>query len=106
MTRLTFVLRDGALRVVEANNAGTVMDAALAANVPGISGECGGGCACSTCHVYVDDAWLDKCGAPDELEMAMLGFAFNVTRSSRLCCQIPVTADLDGLIVRVVEREV
>ena len=92
--------------MIEVDSIGTVMDAALAAGVPGIAGECGGACVCSTCHIHLDDAWSHICGPPDELERAMLDFAFGVTPSSRLCCQIPVTDELDGLVVHVAERQV
>jgi 2Fe-2S ferredoxin len=105
MAKITFVQPDGSRQVVEAAPGNTVMEAAKKALVPGIEAECGGACACATCHVYVDDAWRDKTGKPSEMEEDMLDFAFDVRESSRLACQIKVTADLDGLIVAVPEKQ-
>ena len=68
--------------------------------VPGIDGDCGGICACATCHVYVDPAWLDKLPPKQEMEETMLDFAQDVRPNSRLSCQITVTPALDGLVVR------
>ena len=73
--------------------------------VPGIEAECGGACSCATCHVYVDDAWREPTGQPDEMEEDMLDFAFDVRDSSRLSCQIKVTDELDGLVVQVPEKQ-
>ncbi len=77
------------------------MEAAKLNDVPGIEAECGGACACATCHVYVDAAWIEKTGKPAEMEEDMLDFAFDVRPESRLSCQIKVTPELDGLVVRV-----
>jgi 2Fe-2S ferredoxin len=74
-------------------------------NVPGIDADCGGACACATCHVYVDDAWLGKAGTPSAMESSMLSFAENVESSSRLSCQIKITDALDGLTVRLPESQ-
>jgi ferredoxin, 2Fe-2S len=68
--------------------------------VPGIDADCGGACACATCHVYVDPAWLDKLPPKDDMEETMLDFAQDVQKTSRLSCQIKVTPELDGLVVR------
>lgn len=90
---------------VELSNGMTIMEGALKFAVPGLEGDCGGACACATCHVYLDEAWYDKCGPRDELEADMLDFAFDVTEWSRLACQITVTDDHDGLIVKMPARQ-
>jgi 2Fe-2S ferredoxin len=78
------------------------MELARANGVEGILGDCGGGCACATCHVYVDAKWLDVVGPPDEIESAALDMVSDIQRSnSRLCCQIKVRPELDGLKVTV-----
>ena len=81
------------------------MEAAKLNLVPGIEAECGGACACATCHVYVDEAWSEKTGKPSEMEEDMLDFAFDVRPVSRLSCQIKVAPELDGLILRVPEKQ-
>jgi 2Fe-2S ferredoxin len=81
------------------------MEAAKLNSVAGIEAECGGACACATCHVYIDGAWREKVGKPAEMEEDMLDFAFDVREESRLSCQIKVSADLDGLVVRVPEKQ-
>ena len=73
--------------------------------VPGIEAECGGACACATCHVYVDEAWREKVGEPSPMEEDMLDFGFDVRPNSRLSCQIKVRDELDGLVVRTPERQ-
>ncbi len=83
----------------------TVMEAAKSADVPGIEAECGGSCACATCHVYIDADWRDKTGSAENMEEDMLDFAFDVREESRLSCQIRVTDELDGLIVRVPAKQ-
>jgi len=105
MAKITFIQPDGETQVVEAEPGVTVMEAAKLNNVPGIEAECGGACACATCHIYVDTAWRDKTGSPAEMEEDMLDFAFDVREESRLCCQIKVTADLDGLVLRVPAKQ-
>jgi 2Fe-2S ferredoxin len=105
MAKITFIQPDGESQVVEAEPGVTVMEAAKLNNVPGIEAECGGACACATCHVYVDAAWRSKTGSPAEMEEDMLDFAFDVREESRLCCQIKVTADLDGLVLRVPAKQ-
>src|SRR6187397_614448 len=81
------------------------MEAAIRNAVPGILAECGGACACATCHVYVDEAWKEKTGGPSPMEEDMLDFAFDVRPTSRLSCQIKVSPELDGLSVTVPERQ-
>ena len=77
------------------------MEAAVKNSVPGIDADCGGACACATCHVYVDAAWTDKVGERGNLEESMLGFADTAEPTSRLACQIKLTDQLDGLVVRL-----
>ncbi len=99
MTKVTFIDVKGDARTVEAQVGATVMETALHNSIPGIEAECGGACACATCHVYVDEAWTDKVGEPSQMEEDMLDFAFEVRPNSRLSCQIKVTDELDGLVV-------
>lgn len=101
MAKITFIQPDGTSQTVDATPGNTVMEAAKLNNVPGIEAECGGACACATCHVYVDAAWSPKTGKPESMEEDMLDFAFDVRPESRLSCQMKVTPELDGLIVRV-----
>ena len=105
MAKVTFKQPDGTLNTVEAAAGVTVMEAAKTNMVPGIEAECGGACACATCHVYIDPAWVEKAGKPSEMEEDMLDFAFDVRDSSRLSCQIKVTVELDGLIVEVPAKQ-
>jgi 2Fe-2S ferredoxin len=105
MAKITFIQPDGTAQVVEAQPGVTVMEAAKLHEVPGIEAECGGACACATCHVYVDAEWRGKTGSPSEMEEDMLDFAFDVREESRLCCQIKVTPELDGLVVRVPAKQ-
>lgn len=105
MAKITYIQPDGTEQTVEAHPGITVMEAAKINLVPGIEAECGGACACATCHVYVDEAWVEKTGKPSEMEEDMLDFAFDVRDVSRLSCQIKVTPELDGLIVRVPEKQ-
>ncbi len=105
MAKITFIQPDGSEQVVAADPGMTVMETAKKNLVAGIEAECGGACSCATCHVYVDDAWREKVGPPSEMEEDMLDFAFDVRPSSRLSCQIKVTEALDGLILKVPEKQ-
>ena len=105
MAKITYVTSDGEEHVVDAANGTTVMENAVKNSIPGIEAECGGACACATCHVYVDEAWTDVVGAPSAMEEDMLDFAYDVRPNSRLSCQIKVRDELDGLVVRVPERQ-
>ncbi len=105
MAQLTIIAFDGTRFEIAAAEGSTVMENAVRNSVPGIEAECGGACACATCHVYVDDAWTEKVGAPSPMEEDMLDFAVDVQPNSRLSCQIKVTPALDGLVVRVPERQ-
>ena len=105
MAKITYVDNDGTERVVEATNGESVMEAAVKNGIPGIDADCGGACACATCHVYVDKAFMDKVGEQQEMEKSMLDFAENVRTTSRLSCQIALTDELDGLIVDMPEAQ-
>jgi len=105
MVKITFIDAAGTARTVEAEVGSTVMETAMKNNVPGIEAECGGACACSTCHVYVEEDWRERVGEPSPMEEDMLDFAFEVRPNSRLSCQIRVSEALDGLIVRTPERQ-
>ena len=105
MAKITFTQPDGTKQVVEAQTGSTVMEAAKRDAIAGIEAECGGACACATCHVYVDEAWREKVGAPTPMEEDMLDFGFDVRPNSRLSCQIKVSDELDGLIVSTPERQ-
>lgn len=105
MAKITFTQPDGTSQVVEAKAGQTVMEAAKLADIPGIEAECGGACACATCHVYVAEDWREKTGSPSEMEEDMLDFAFDVREESRLSCQIKVSEELDGLVVQVPAKQ-
>src|SRR5262245_64698426 len=105
MANITYIDPDGTTRTVEGELGSTVMETAIKNNVPGIEAECGGACACATCHVYVDDAWRETVGGPSPMEEDMLDFGYDVKPNSRLSCQIKVTAELEGLILRTPERQ-
>ena len=105
MAKITYIEHDGTEHVVEVKNGLSVMEGAIRNNVPGIDADCGGACACATCHVYVDEAFLAQTGGASPMEESMLDFADNVQPNSRLSCQIRVSDDLDGLIVRLPENQ-
>jgi len=105
MVRITYHDTQGGVRTVEAQPGSTVMETALREGVPGIEAECGGACACATCHVYVAPEWTEIVGKPEQMEEDMLDFAFEVRPNSRLSCQIKVTEALDGLVVTTPPRQ-
>ena len=105
MAKITFIGADATRYEVDADNGSTLMENAIRNGVPGIEAECGGACACATCHVYVDEEWRAATGEPEPMEEDMLDFAYDVRPNSRLSCQIRVSEALDGLIVTVPERQ-
>ena len=106
MPTIHYILKDGSSRQVDAKAGTSVMENAIRHNVRGIDAECGGSCSCATCHVYVDDAFIDRLAPPDEMEDELLdGVASDRRAGSRLGCQITMTADLDGLTVRIPESQ-
>ena len=105
MPKITYIEFDGTEHTVEVKKGLSVMEGAVKNNIPGIDADCGGACACATCHVYVDEAWVEKTGERSAMEDSMLDFAENVAENSRLSCQIKVSDDLDGLVVRMPESQ-
>ncbi len=105
MVKITFIDAEGTPRTVEGELGSTVMETAIRHGVPGIEAECGGACACSTCHVYIEETWREKVGEPSPMEEDMLDFAYNVQPNSRLSCQIKVRDDFEGLTVRTPDRQ-
>ncbi|MBV9153692.1 MAG: 2Fe-2S iron-sulfur cluster binding domain-containing protein [Alphaproteobacteria bacterium] len=105
MVKITYIDSEGTARTVEAEIGATVMETAIKNSIPGIEAECGGACACSTCHVYVEADWTAKTGEPSPMEEDMLDFAFDVRPTSRLSCQLKVREEFDGLVVRTPERQ-
>ena len=100
MPKILFVDHSGTHRLVEAQPGHSVMQIALDNLVPGIVGDCGGACSCATCHAYVDPAWLDRLPSKSENEESMLDGALYTESNSRLTCQITMTDELDGLVLR------
>jgi 2Fe-2S ferredoxin len=105
MPKVTYITTDGERHEVEVETGYSVMEGAINNNIDGIVAECGGACACATCHGYIDEAWLSKIPEMDDMEDSMLDAAYERKDNSRLTCQIEITADLDGLVVRVGENE-
>ncbi len=105
MPKVIFVDHEGTRREVEAKKGSTVMEAAVQNMIPGIDADCGGACACATCHVYVDEAWMGKLKDKDDMEDSMLDFAEDVQDNSRLSCQIQMSDDLDGITVTTPEAQ-
>ena len=107
MARITYVEHSGKEHVVEVPNGLTVMEGARDNGIPGIEADCGGACACSTCHVYVDPAWVGKLPPKDPMEQDMLDFAWEPDpERSRLTCQLKVTAALDGQRVQMPQKQI
>ena len=105
MVQITFIDHSGQSRTLAADTGATVMEVAMKNSIPGIEAECGGACACATCHVYVADAWKDRLPKAQSMEEDMLDFAFDVRPNSRLACQIKLSPELDGLVVETPERQ-
>jgi 2Fe-2S ferredoxin len=103
MPKITYIEHDGTVHDVDAAVGTTVMNAALDNLVPGIDADCGGECSCATCHVMVAEDWMPKVGQPNEAEESMLDLNPERQPNSRLSCQIPVTDELDGLVVQLPE---
>ena len=99
--KLHFIAADGQTHSVDALLGESVMQCATQNDIPGIIGECGGACACATCHCYVDPEWQARAGAPQDDEAALLEVTNDVRPNSRLSCQIRMRAELDGLVVRI-----
>jgi 2Fe-2S ferredoxin len=106
MPKITYIEFNGTEHVVDVAEGLSVMEGAVKNGIPGIDADCGGACACSTCHVYVDPAWIGKLPAREVMEEDMLDFAYQPNEFSRLTCQIKVTPELEGLVVRMPEKQI
>jgi 2Fe-2S ferredoxin len=105
MATIVFEQPDGVRREIEAPVGITLMEAARRSNIAGVVAQCGGACACATCHVYVDPAWIGKLEPLEDMEEGMLETAWEPRGNSRLSCQIQITAKLDGLKVMVPAKQ-
>tara|TARA_B100000945_G_C20308128_1_gene561449 strand:+ start:398 stop:718 length:321 start_codon:yes stop_codon:yes gene_type:complete len=105
MAKIRYIEFNGEEHTVDVQNGLTVMEGAIKNKVPGIDADCGGACACATCHVYVQKEWLNKLPPKEDTEEDMLDFAFDVRKNSRLSCQLTVSDDLDGLTVDLPEKQ-
>jgi 2Fe-2S ferredoxin len=105
MPRVTFVEPNGAEHHVEVANGCSVMEGALNNSIRGIDGDCGGNCACGTCHVHVAAEWRHEAGTQSDMERDMLEFAEGAREDSRLCCQIEMSDALDGLVVYMADGQ-
>ena len=105
MPKITYIEHNGKEHTAEVPAGWTVMEGAVKNRIPGIDADCGGACACATCHVYVDPAWGTALPAKSDMEEAMLDFAQELKPNSRLSCQLRMTSELDGLVVRVPEHQ-
>ena len=101
MAKITYVEHSGKLHTIQVQNGLTVMEGAVQNNIPGIDADCGGSCACATCHIYVDEKWFSKLPNKESAEEDMLDMAYEPKKLSRLSCQIKVSNDLDGLVVKM-----
>ena len=105
MPKITYIENNGKSHKIEVPNGFSVMEGAIQNNIPGIDADCGGSCACATCHVYVDEKWFDKLVKKETAEEDMLDMAYEPKKFSRLTCQITVTDDLDGLVVKMPSKQ-
>ena len=105
MSKITYNTHENKIYTVNVQNGLTVMEGAVQNDIPGIDADCGGGMACATCHVYVNEEWLDKLPAKEDGEEDMLDMAYEPNKFSRLSCQIVVSDDLDGLVVKIPEKQ-
>lgn len=105
MATIVFITSQNVRYEVDAPIGSSAMENAIRQDIPGIDADCGGACACATCHVYVDEAWTQIVGKPAEMEEDMLDFASDLRPTSRLSCQIRIREELDGLVLRIPERQ-
>ena len=106
MPKITYIEHSGKSHEIEVPNGLTVMEGALQNNIPGIDADCGGSCACATCHVYIEEKWYNKLQKKEIAEEDMLDMAFEPKKNSRLSCQLMVSEQLDGLVVDLPEKQV
>ncbi len=105
MPKITYKSNDGVSKTIEVENGLSVMEGAIQNDIPGIDADCGGGMACATCHVYVEEKWLDKLPKSEEAEIDMIDMAYEPKKNSRLSCQLIVTDELEGLTVTTPEKQ-
>ncbi len=105
MPKIIYLTPAGKRHEVEVDTGYTIMEGAINNDIDGIVAECGGACACATCHSYIDEAWVEKLPAMDDMEDSMLDAAFERKENSRLTCQIEVTDEMEGLVVHVAEND-
>ena len=105
MPKITYIEQKGESKTIDVENGLTVMEGAIQNNISGIDADCGGSMACATCHVYVEDSWLNKIPQAEDAENDMIDMAYNPKKNSRLSCQIIVSEELDGLIVTTPEKQ-
>ena len=105
MAKITYTDQQGNSKTVDVENGLSVMEGAIQNDVPGIDADCGGSMACATCHVYVEEKWLDKLSKADVGEIDMIDMAFEPQKNSRLSCQLIVTNELDGLKVTTPKKQ-
>ena len=105
MSKITYNTHENKIHTVDVQNGLTVMEGAVQNDIPGIDADCGGGMACATCHVYVNEEWLDKLPAKEDGEEDMLDMAYEPNKFSRLSCQIIVSDELDGLVVSIPSKQ-
>ena len=105
MSKITYTDKQGNSRTIDVDNGLTVMEGAIQNDIPGIDADCGGSMACATCHVYVEETWLDKLPKAEEAEVDMIDMTYEPKKNSRLSCQLIVSDELDGLIVTTPEKQ-
>ena len=105
MAKITYIEHTNKEHIVEVSNNMSVMEGAIQNNIPGIDADCGGSMACATCHVYVDEKWFNKLEKKSESEEDMLDMAYQPNKFSRLSCQLTISDELDGLIVRMPSKQ-
>ena len=105
MPKITYIENSGKSHKIEVANGLTVMEGAIQNNISGIDADCGGSCACATCHVYIDEKWFNKLSKKEDAEQDMLDMAFEPNKFSRLSCQITVTDELDGMVVKMPSKQ-
>ena len=105
MPKITYIEHNEKSHTIEVPTELTIMEGAVQNDIPGIDADCGGACACATCHVYVDEKWFDKIPKPDNAEIDMIDAAYETTKFSRLGCQITITDELDGLVVKMPSKQ-
>ena len=105
MTKITYKDYQGNTRIIDVDNGLSVMEGAVQNEISGIDADCGGSMACATCHVYVEEKWLNKIPKSEDAEIDMIDMAYEPKKNSRLSCQIIVTDELDGLEITTPEKQ-